>query len=160
MFRACLARVFLSFVLAFAAPLASAFTFIDLEGKTHRLTDYQGQWVLVNFWATWCPPCLEEIPDLVALHAEPKNRLVVLGVALEYRHPSEVERFARRMKINYPVILGEPALAGQVGPVHGLPTTYLFDPQGRRVAYNVGAITRAAVESYIRDRRPQSGMNR
>jgi len=153
-----LRHLLLSLSLLLAAPASLAFTLVDTQGKTHRLSDYQGKWVLVNFWATWCPPCLEEIPDLNALHGNKKNNLTVLGVALDYRDPKQVLDFAESLKVNYPIILGSYAMAEQVGPVRGLPTTYLFNPKGKVVAYNVGALTRAAVEEYIRDRRPAAGL--
>ncbi len=134
---------------------ASAFTLTDSRGKVHKLSEYKGKWVLVNFWATWCPPCLEEIPDLVALHENKKNKLVVIGVAMDYRDPKEVLTFAEQQMISYPIVLGDSHSVAEVGPVRGLPTTYLFDPQGKVVAYNVGALTRAAVESYI-SKKPKS----
>ncbi|MEN6585401.1 MAG: TlpA disulfide reductase family protein [Sulfuricella sp.] len=130
---------------------AAGFSFQDTQGKTHTLAGYKGKWVLVNFWATWCPPCLEEIPDLIALHDKHKDKdLVVLGVALDYRSPQQVKEFADQMFITYPVILGTYESAAQVGAVNGLPTTYLFNPQGKIVAYNVGALTRKAIENYIK----------
>ena len=128
---------------------AQAFTLVDSKGKTHTLAEYKGKWVLVNFWATWCPPCLEEIPDLIALHDDKKNNLVVLGVAMDYRDPKEVLQFADQMMVSYPIILGDRKIAAQIGTISGLPTTYLYNPQGKLVAYNVGALTRQAVESYI-----------
>ncbi|MBI5330363.1 MAG: TlpA family protein disulfide reductase [Betaproteobacteria bacterium] len=128
---------------------AHAFTLVDSKGKTHSLSQYKGKWVLVNFWATWCPPCLEEIPDLVSLHENKKNNLVVLGIAMSYRDPKEVLRYASDMMVSYPVILGDDKAAQQFGEVPALPTTYLYNPQGKAVAYNVGALTRAAVEKYI-----------
>ncbi len=127
-----------------------AFTLVDSKGKTHSLAQYKGKWVLVNFWATWCPPCLEEIPDLVALHENKKNNLVVLGVAMDYRDPKAVLEFSDQMMVTYPIILGDQKVAAQVGTIPGLPTTYLYNPQGKVVAYNVGALTREAVERYIR----------
>ncbi len=132
---------------------AHAFTYTDTKGKTQSLEQYKGKWVLVNFWATWCPPCLEEIPDLVALHENKKNNLVVIGVAMDYRDPKEVLRFSDQMMISYPMVLGDPKLAAQVGAIPGLPTTYLFNPQGKQVAYNVGAVTRDAIERYIRNKK-------
>ena len=122
----------------------------DMDGKSHSLSKYKGKWVLVNFWATWCPPCLEEIPDLVELHESKKNNIVVLGVALDYRNAQQVKDFADGLLVSYPVILGNRKLASQIGPVNGLPTTYLYNPQGRLVAHQTGAITREAVESFIR----------
>lgn len=147
-----LIRLWLGSLLIAVTSLATAagFTFQDTQGKQHSLAGYKGKWVLVNFWATWCPPCLEEIPDLIALHDKHKDTdLVVLGVAMDYSSGQQVKDFADQMFVSYPVILGTQASAAQVGALSGLPTTYLFNPQGKMVAYNVGAITRKAVESYI-----------
>jgi len=133
----------------FWAQAALAFNLVDSNGKTHTLDQYKGKWVLVNFWATWCPPCLEEIPDLVALHENKKNNLVVLGIAMDYSDPKTVLQFADQMMISYPIILGDGKTVAQIGKLTGLPTTYLYNPQGKIVAYNVGALTRQAVENYI-----------
>jgi thiol-disulfide isomerase/thioredoxin len=143
----------LGLIALFAATLPAAhardFSAVDTAGKTHTLKGHQGKWVLVNYWATWCPPCLKEIPDLADLHANPKNNLVVLGIALDWKNKKQVTDFATKLKVNYPVILGDRALTAKIGPVDGLPMTYLFNPQGKLVAQQAGAITRAAVESFI-----------
>jgi thiol-disulfide isomerase/thioredoxin len=139
------------FVCSFAAG-AHAFSLTDSQGKVHKLSDYKGKWVLVNFWATWCPPCRREIPDLIALYENKKNNLMVIGVALDYRDPQEVLDFAQQEMISYPIVLGDYKLAAQVGSVDGLPTTYLYNPRGELVAYNVGAVTREAVEHYIQSK--------
>ncbi|WP_324779175.1 TlpA family protein disulfide reductase [Thiobacillus sedimenti] len=138
-------------LLALAAGWAQAngFTVVDTTGKTHTLAGYKGKWVLVNFWATWCPPCQEEIPELIALHGDRKNNLVVIGIALDYRSAKQVTDFADSMLVDYPVVLGNAQIARQIGPIQGLPTTYLYNPDGKLVAQQVGAITREAVESFI-----------
>lgn len=141
----CLAALTLMAVSAQAAD----FKVTDTKGKTHSLSAYKGKWVLVNYWATWCPPCLEEIPDLISLHENKKNNLVVLGIALEYKDPKQVIDFADGLLVTYPIVLGNPRIVNQIGPMQGLPTTYLFNPEGKMVAQQVGAITREAVESYI-----------
>jgi thiol-disulfide isomerase/thioredoxin len=128
---------------------AAEFKLTDTNGKTHTLSGYKGKWVLVNYWATWCPPCLEEIPDLIALNENKKNNLVVIGVAMDYRSAKQVTDFAEGLFVDYPIVLGTPEIVRQIGPVQGLPTTYLFNPEGKMVAQQVGLITRAAVESYI-----------
>jgi len=129
---------------------AAGFSVRDMAGKVHRLSDYKGQWVLVNFWATWCPPCREEIPELSALYNRHRNKdLEVLGIAMDYRNPQQVRRFANSMDITYPVVLGDREIAAQIGPVSGLPTTYLYNPQGKLSAYHVGPLTEAEVERYI-----------
>ncbi|MDR3395864.1 MAG: TlpA disulfide reductase family protein [Parasulfuritortus sp.] len=131
---------------------ALAFDLVDSKGHKHSLAQYKGKWVLVNFWATWCPPCRMEIPDLIALaRSNPKN-LVVLGVAMDYQDPKEVIRFAESKAINYPIILGDDKVVSQIGEVNGLPTTYLYNPQGKMVAYNVGPLTREAVETYMAEK--------
>ncbi|MDP2761036.1 MAG: TlpA disulfide reductase family protein [Sideroxyarcus sp.] len=133
---------------------AQSFVFKDMRGQTQRLADYRGKWVLVNFWATWCPPCLEEIPDLVDLHqAHSKKDLVVIGVALESSEKS-VRQFVDRFKVNYPIVLGDYDLAAQVGEVDVLPTSYLYNPQGELISYQQGMITRDSIESYIKRAQP------
>lgn len=147
-------RLIVFFLAAFMwMHTAQAFTVVDSNGKTHSLTQYKGKWVLVNFWATWCPPCLEEIPDLNALHENKKNNLVVLGIAMDYRDPKDVLQFADQLMVSYPIILGDRKIAAQIGTISGLPTTYLYNPQGKMVAYNVGALTRQAVERYIANKK-------
>ncbi|MGO9445901.1 MAG: TlpA family protein disulfide reductase [Thiobacillaceae bacterium] len=137
-------------LLGMIALSAHAFTLMDTDGKTHKLADYKGKWVLVNFWATWCPPCLDEIPDLVALSENKKNNVVVIGVALDYRNAKQVIDFAQSMQVSYPIVLGSDKIVSEVGPVEGLPTTYLYNPAGKLVAHQLGGITKEAVEAYIR----------
>ena len=139
-------------MLALAASVAQAagFKVTDTNGKTHTLDGYKGKWVLVNYWATWCPPCLEEIPDLIALHGDKKNNLVVIGIALDYRNAKQVTDFTEGLLVDYPIVLGNHQIVSQIGPVRGLPTTYLFNPEGKMVAQQVGAVTREAVESYLK----------
>jgi thiol-disulfide isomerase/thioredoxin len=139
-----------SLVLASFGATAQEFTFTDMQGNEHRLSGYRGKWVVVNFWATWCPPCLAEIPDLNALHEQyGKTKLAVIGIAMEYRDPKAVMQFADSLMMSYPLVLGDDRIAAQIGPVEGLPATYLYNPQGKLVAYNVGALTKTAVEAYI-----------
>jgi thiol-disulfide isomerase/thioredoxin len=135
---------------AMAQVRAADFAMTDTEGKTHKLSQYKGKWVLVNFWATWCPPCLEEIPDLIALHDNKKNNVVVFGVTLDYRNAKQITDFAENMMITYPIILGDRKLASQIGPIDGLPTTYLYNPQGKLVAHQLGPITSEAVMDFVR----------
>lgn len=142
-------KILLTLCLLALATGAAAFDLVDSKGKNHKLSQYKGKWVLVNYWATWCPPCLMEIPDLVALHKNKKNNLVVLGVAMDYQDPKEVLDFAKERAIPYPIILGDDRAIDQVGPLRGLPTTYLYNPQGKQVAYNVGILSQEAVEQYI-----------
>ena len=137
-------------LLAFAAlPATGAdFRLTDSDGKLHRLGDYRGKWVIVNFWATWCPPCLEEIPDLVAV-TEARKDVQVFGVAMEFQDSKQVLQFAEGMFVNYPIVLGDRNTADLIGKVQGLPTTFIYDPQGKLAVRHVGKITRKQIERLL-----------
>lgn len=133
--------------------LADDFSLRDMQGKTHRLADYRGKWVLVNFWATWCPPCLNEVPELITLHNAHKDRdLVVIGVSLD-SPPASVAEFAAKKNITYPLVLGNHRIAAQIGEVDVLPTSYLYAPNGEQVSYQAGEVTRESVETYIKNKK-------
>ncbi len=152
-------------VLLFAAAMLAAsafagdkvdFTLTDLDGKTVSVSDYRGKWVIVNFWATWCPPCLEEIPDFVELYEDNRDSLVVLGVNYEEVNEEYLREFVDSHMISYPVMRMEPLPVTPLGPVTGLPTTYIISPQGELAARQEGPVTRETIEKYIA--RKQAGL--
>ena len=132
------------------------FTLPDLEGKSVSLSDYRGKWVIVNYWATWCPPCLEEIPDLVDLYENNRKDVVVLGIAYEEVNLDYLKEFVESHFISYPVLRMDPIPVTTLGPVLGLPTTYIISPEGERVARQEGPVTRKAIEAYLARKREQS----
>lgn len=141
------------FCLLLAFPFgaqAKGFVFTDSTGKKLTLSDYKGKWVLINFWATWCPPCLKEIPDLVSLY-ESRKDVMVIGVAMDYQNPKTVLKFVDSLSISYPIVFGDKKIAAQIGPVSMLPTTYVFDPTGQPAAYKVGLISRESLEEFMRE---------
>ena len=138
----------LVFALVPISMSAAEFTLSDSAGKVHRLDQYRGKWVIVNFWATWCPPCLEEIPDLVAI-AESRRDVQVFGVAMEYQDSKQALQFAEGMLVNYPIVLGDWTTAKQLGEVTGLPTTFVYDPRGKLALRHVGRITRMQLERLL-----------
>jgi thiol-disulfide isomerase/thioredoxin len=144
-----------SCLLLFASTAsANGFALKDSTGHVHHLADYRGKWVLVNFWATWCAPCLEEIPELADLYNAHKNKdLMVIGVAMEYPSPQIVLDFLKETPVPYPVVMGDYKMAKQVGAVAALPTSYLFDPKGKLASYQPGPVTRESVEEYMRSKK-------
>ncbi|MFP4228559.1 MAG: peroxiredoxin family protein [Salinivenus sp.] len=111
---------------------APDFSLETLDGDTFRLSDYRGDVVVLNFWATWCPPCRQEIPDFVSLQQDLGDQgLQFVGVALERdAGPDEVRDFAEEMNINYPIGMGDGSIAEKYGGVRGLPMTFVIGPEG------------------------------
>ena len=134
--------------ISLSAYSASDFRLDALDGKTYTLSDFKGQWLLVNFWATWCPPCLEEIPDLIVLD-EKRDDLAVIGIAVDYESETEVRRFVDDNLMSYPVVLGNDKVIRHFGSAAILPTTYIYNPQGQLVKKQRGLMTRQQVERMI-----------
>ena len=123
----------------------------DLEGKTVKLADFKGKVVLLNFWATWCPPCRQEIPDLVALQNQYRDKgLVVIGISLDEKGPAPVKAFVNRMKINYPVVMGDQKTAAAYGGIEAIPTTFYIDRAGNVAGVHQGGADRATFEAALK----------
>ncbi len=140
--------VMLCLTMLFFCAEVKAFQLQDSTGKIHTLADYKGKWVIVNFWATWCPPCLEEIPDLIALY-ENRQDVMVIGVAMEFTDSRVVMEFVEAMSITYPTVLGNRRIAAQLDEISMLPSTYFFDPDGNPAARKLGLVTRESIEAFI-----------
>ena len=127
------------------------FTLVDIKGVTHQLDTYKGKWVIVNYWATWCPPCLEEIPDLVNLYDSRKGiDIMVIGVVFDYETLQDVEAYVDDMLVSYPIVLGNEQVVKQIGSAEVLPTTYIYNPQGELVKVKRGIVSRQYLETIIR----------
>lgn len=114
-----------------AVRKAPALALKDLRGGTRRLSDYKGKVVLLNFWATWCAPCRAEVPELVRWQREHRsNGLRVIGVTYPPTRKAEVRRFARRFKVNYPVLLGARETKALFDAGETLPFTVVVDREG------------------------------
>jgi len=108
------------------------FTLKDLNGREVSFSDYQGQVIMVNFWAPWCGPCVRETPDLVDLSQEYGGQgLQILGVAVAYRGEQSVHDFVDEWGVTYPVLFGTDQLVKQYGGFRGIPTTFLFSRDGK-----------------------------
>jgi thiol-disulfide isomerase/thioredoxin len=120
----------------------------DKDGVHYTLSGLSGKWVLVNFWAPWCPPCIQEMPDLVALQQRHKD-LQVIGVAVMYQSRKEVLDMVIKLSISYPIVLGNEDTAGDFGGLDGMPTSFLYSPSGKLVGHHQGILTQNEIEQAI-----------
>jgi len=126
------------------------FTFKDIHGKPFALSDYTGKVVLLDFWATWCPPCRKEIPGLIELYDSYRSRgFIVIGVSMD-DSTSDIKKFAKRYKMNYPILLG--AGRNDLEPAFGqlpLPTAFVIGRDGRICANHDGLTPKEQFEREI-----------
>jgi len=128
------------------------FTVRDMNGANVRLADYKGKVILVNFWATWCPPCKAEIPGFIALQDQYKDQgLVILGISGD-DDPETLRAFASEWKINYPMIVGrdEHELLDAYGPIYGYPISVIVGRDGAVCGKHIGPATKEQFEREIK----------
>lgn len=139
------ATLFLILLFVSQAALSSEsvdFTLPDVDGQLHSLSDFRGEWVIVNFWATWCSPCLKEIPELNEMsHMTEPVPVVVIGIDFEEIETEPLKKFMEALEMNYLVLrVGQSPLI-PFEPLKGLPTTFIVSPDGRIVYTKVGQVT-------------------
>jgi len=126
------------------------FSVPDLAGRPVSLASLKGKVVLVNFWATWCPPCREEIPDLVALQARYKDQLQIIGVSQDSGSAEQVARFAVEHGMNYPIVMSTPEIERLFPNVYALPTSFVLDRDGKLAQKHVGLLNASRTEGETR----------
>ena len=110
---------------------APVFTLKSLDGKTLALAELKGKIVVVNFWATWCPPCRAEIPDFVEFYNQNKDKgLEIVGVSVDEMTPRQLQPFVQKNKMSYPVALVNKKILNDYGPISAIPTTFVIDKKG------------------------------
>jgi len=129
---------------------APAFIARDLDGRDVSTASLRGKVVLINFWATWCPPCRAEIPDLIALQEKYKDRLQIIGISEDEVAPAVVKRFATEHQMNYPIVMTSPELEKMFPGVSALPTSFIVDRQSRVVQKHVGMLRAGITEQETR----------
>ncbi len=159
-----LARLSLSLALVFTALVlltsaisaaegkaAPDFALKDLGGKDISLDDYKGKVVFLNFWATWCPPCRQEIPGFIEAYEKYKgDGLVILGVAVSDRENS-VKSYVEKSKMTYPVAMGDTKIVKDYDPGNAIPTTIVIDRDGNIFHKHVGFMDQSQVEKIFMD---------
>ncbi|HEV3254884.1 MAG TPA: TlpA disulfide reductase family protein [Candidatus Acidoferrales bacterium] len=127
-----------------------AFLAHDLDGNVISTAAWRGKVALVVFWATWCPPCREEIPDLIALQKQYGDRLQVIGISVDDGTPEEVKAFAVKTGINYPIVMATRNIITEYGGVPALPTMFVINPDERVVQKHVGLFPPEVFDTEIR----------
>ena len=128
------------------------FTIKDMNGANVRLADYKGKVIVLNFWATWCPPCKAELPGFIELYDQYKDKgLVILGVSGD-DDPETLKAFAGQWKINYPMLVGrdEQALLDAYGPIYGYPISVIVGRDGSVCGRHIGPATKEEFEREIK----------
>lgn len=122
----------------------------DLNGQVVSTAQLHGKVAIVNFWATWCPPCQEEIPEMMELQKQFQGKLQIIGVSMDDGPPEGVKDFADKIGMNYPIVMGSNGLSEEYGGIPALPTSFVVDPEGRVVQKHVGLYPKEVYEEEIR----------
>ncbi|MBF0194565.1 MAG: TlpA family protein disulfide reductase [Magnetococcales bacterium] len=156
----CFAALILSLTIIHTPVWADRSPSLDMPlntvaGKSFSLADFKGKVLVINFWATWCPPCLDEIPELIQFQKEfAKRGVQVIGIDfMEKPNKERLASFIEKHDINYPIVFGKSKkmlnFAKGLGGVFGLPVTKFLDRRGNIVSSHVGGITAKQLRSYI-----------
>ena len=131
---------------------APDFSLKDLDGNTVKLSDYKDKVIIIDFWATWCPPCREEIPNFVDLQKKyGMQGLIVIGIALDESGARDVKPFSKKNQINYPVLIGDNVVTDSYGGIRGIPTRFIINKKGLIVEKFVGFREKEVFEKKIKE---------
>ncbi len=128
---------------------APDFELKNLSGEPVKLSNYNGKKVMLNFWATWCPPCKAEMPDMQKLHEEARDDLVILAVNIDPEN--DVAGFAKQMGISFPILIDKDYVVNKTYQIISIPTSYFIDENGIIQAKHIGAMNLNAMKQYIGD---------
>ncbi|MDH5405631.1 MAG: TlpA family protein disulfide reductase [Candidatus Aminicenantes bacterium] len=130
---------------------APDFALPDLEGKTVKLSDFKGNVIILDFWATWCPPCVQEIPHFIELYEQYKeNGFQMIGIAIQSGSATNVKQFVEKHGINYPILMGNKEITREYGGINAIPTTFVIDRQGRIVEKYIGYRAKEIFEKQLK----------
>ena len=148
-FSQSLSRYVVGFGLVIFLSACTKADFVDADGNGYSLANLHGKYVFVNYWATWCAPCIKEIPELNKLNKEHADDLIILGVDFDQVEGEELKKEIAKMNITFPVFAREPSKLLGVKIPQVLPTTYVFDREGKLKATLVGPQTEASLLARI-----------
>ncbi|MFH1881189.1 MAG: TlpA disulfide reductase family protein [Planctomycetota bacterium] len=143
------------------AKPAPSFTLQDLKGNQISLSDFKGKVVILDFWATWCPPCVVEIPHFIELYEQYKAQgFAMVGISVDREGVSVVKSFARKYRINYPILMTDGQVDKAYGGIPGIPTTFVIDSAGnirrKYVGYRDKAVFEADIKALLAEAEPPS----
>ncbi len=128
---------------------APDFTLQTLDGESVSLSDYRGKLVMINFWASWCPPCNSEMPDLQSYYEKHKDEdFIILGVNYE-DSPDKVQAFVEKYGVTFPILLDSEGQVANLFGIQGLPTSFFVDKEGNVLGYQPGPVTKEMLEDGI-----------
>jgi cytochrome c biogenesis protein CcmG/thiol:disulfide interchange protein DsbE len=128
---------------------APDFTLTSTSDKTIKLSDYKGKIIIVDFWATWCPPCRRGIPDLIEIQKQYGKDVVVIGISMDTDSKSDVVPFVQQMGINYPVAYATSGVVQSYGGVESIPSSFVIDKNGNIVDTHIGLVPKSDFTSLI-----------
>lgn len=144
------AALFVASIGMASAQQVSNFSFKDIHGKTHQFNDYKGKWVIVNYWATYCAPCVAELPALNTIAKRFKDKAVVLGLEAGETPLQDLKQFAAQRNISYPIAPTQDSTMFALGLIYGVPTTFIVNPQGQIVETHMGAVSARQLQNYMK----------
>ena len=134
-----------------AKNFAPDFTLKLTDGKDIKLSDHKGKIVIIDFWATWCPPCRRGIPDLVDIQKKYEEEVLIIGISLDNETKPDVVPFIKQYKINYPVAYGNMEVVAAFGNIQAIPTSFIVDQSGQIVDTHVGLVDKSAYINKINE---------
>ncbi|MCH8119361.1 MAG: TlpA family protein disulfide reductase [Planctomycetes bacterium] len=143
------------------AKPAPSFTLQDLKGNQISLSDFKGKVVILDFWATWCPPCVVEIPHFIALYEQYKDQgFAMVGISVDLEGISVVKSFALKHRVNYPILMADGQVQKAYGGISNIPTTFVIDSAGnirrKYVGYKDKAVFEADIKALLAEAKPPS----
>lgn len=133
------------------ANLAADFTLPKTDGSELKLSDYRGKIVIIDFWATWCPPCRKGIPDLISIQKEFEKDVVVIGISLDTETKNDVVPFIKKYGVNYPVVYGNAEVVQAFGNIQAIPTAFVLNKKGEIVDTHVGLVDKSVYTNKIKE---------
>lgn len=143
------------FIIAFLClfttiTLNAAAVLHPIQGKDISFSELQGKWVLINYWASWCQPCLDEIPELNQFYDNNKNKMALFAVNYDMLPDKMQQQLTRHYNIHYPALKEDPAGPLHLGDIRGVPVTFVFNPQGKLTETLYGGQTAKNLNSLIK----------